>query len=108
MTRHLATLRALATLLSGGARLYLKPARRRTHYHLVVELHAWAARACSAWLRIIHCDILCAFTIPEVVTLVLHPTFRRAAVTVGFRNSPQFDSVAARRATRDAVSGSLS
>jgi hypothetical protein len=24
----------------------------------------------SAWLRIIHCAILCAFTIPEVITLV--------------------------------------
>ena len=50
--------------------------------------------ALSAWLQIIHCCILCAFTIPEVITLVLHPAFRRAAVTVGFRNFPQFDSVA--------------
>jgi hypothetical protein len=48
------------------------------------------------WLRIIHWHILVAFTIPEVITLVLHPAFRRAAVDRGFRKFPQFDSVAER------------
>ena len=48
------------------------------------------------WLRIIHWRILVAFTIPEVITLVLHPIFRRAAVDGGFRKFPQFDSVAER------------
>ncbi len=55
-----------------------------------VKLHPWAAgvAACRTWLRIIHCSILHAVTIPEVITLVLHPAFRRAAVVEGFRNSP--------------------
>ena len=31
------------------------------------------------WLRIVHVSVV-AFTIPEVITLVLHPVFQRAAV----------------------------
>ena len=100
MTRHLATLRAFHGTPFGRAPDYiLSPegavARPGTHCHLVVELHPYPG-GLRAWLRIIHCTILCAFTIPEVITLVLHPVFRRAAVTEGFRNFPQFDSVAAR------------
>lgn len=39
------------------------------------------------WLRIIHCTILYAFTIPEVITLVLHCAFRRAAVVEALGSS---------------------
>ena len=42
----------------------------------------------------IHCDILCAVTIPEVITLVLTLDFSVSRGDRGFRRFPQFDSVA--------------
>ena len=45
------------------------------------------------WLRIIHCNIFCSFTIPRAInsaTLVFPQMLGRKS----FRTSPQFDSVA--------------
>ena len=86
MTRHLATLRALwIHAFRQIIRLYLRLvlgtavqlSTPRTHCHLVVELHPYLSASSKhfqqttgivlrlrTWLRIIHCNILYAFTIP--------------------------------------------
>ena len=66
-------------LLSQPSGLYLKPASVEQRQPIPVKsLNLPRTRArVGAWLRIAHCNILCAFTMPWVITPVLRLAFRR-------------------------------